>query len=560
MTDHDLSERARRAGLAVDWTDAHGQPRSVSPETLRAVLKALGDFEPPGDDGASDTSCYSIEEAAPGRNLSAIAVQLYSLRGAGGFGDLRLLADFARDAAAQGIDAVAVSPLHAPFLSDLHDPSPYAPSSRLFLNPLYADTGPMTEQGGDLVDWPSAVTAKLQALRTAFDAAGRPSGDADPRARDHARFEALDAHFRKQALYSFRDWPLPYRDPHSQAVEAFARDHAEEIAFHSFLQKRAEESLAAAQSAARNAGMAIGLIADLAIGMSPAGSDAWSAPDEVLRGLTIGAPPDVYQPEGQNWGITALSPGKGRAAFADTLGRAMRCVGGVRIDHAMGLQRLWVIPEGADPKEGVYLRYPMQEMLSIVAEQSRAHRAIVIGEDLGTVDPHFRHAMQARAMLGMEVLWFQRQGNRFLDSQKWSRQAAALSTTHDLPTVAGWWAGRDIDWLERLGRRAEHGDIAAERRAREEDRAHLWAVIGRGDVPAPSETGRVVEAALAFIGHTPCRLAIVPAEDILGMREQPNIPGTVGEHPNWRRRLSSADVFAKGADNFAALRRGRSRL
>lgn len=555
MTDDDLRDRARCAGLAVDWVDAHGRHRTVSPDTLRAVLAALGDYESPADDRSSDGRCFGVEEAAPGCKLSGIAVQLYSLRG-GGFGDLRALSDFARRAAAAGIDAVAVSPIHAPFLADGRDVSPYAPSSRLFLNPLYADTGPLPDDGGALVDWPRAIEAKLGALRSAFDAAGRPCEAPDDRLRDHARFEALDAYFRDQGLHSFRDWPAAYRDPRSAAVEAFARAHADRIAFHVFLQRLTEESLAAAQKTAREAGMAIGLIADLAVGMSPTGSHAWSAPDEVLGGLTIGAPPDIFQPLGQNWGITALAPGKGRAAFAETLGRAMRSAGGVRIDHAMGLQRLWVIPEGAKAEEGVYLRYPLHEMLAVVAQQSRLHRAIVIGEDLGTVDPGFRDAIHARGMLGMEVLWFQRDGRRFLEPARWSRHAAALTTTHDLPTVAGWWRGRDIDWLERLGRRAEHGDIAAERRARDEDRAHLWSAIGGGGMPAPDDPAPVVEAALNFVGRTLCPLTIVPAEDVLGLAEQPNIPGTIDEHPNWRRRLPPDDLIVP--DALAALWRGRS--
>ncbi|MBV9044187.1 MAG: 4-alpha-glucanotransferase, partial [Alphaproteobacteria bacterium] len=449
MTDGELQERARRAGLSVNWTDAHGQHRSVSPDTLRAVLEVLGDQEAAPDGPATMERCYTIADAAPGRKLSAVAVQLYSLRGNGAFGDMRALNDFVRSAARTGVDAVAVSPIHAPFLA-AYDASPYAPSSRLFLNPLFAEAGCQPEDRADgLIDWQHAVTAKLAGLRAAFDLAGRPHNEADKRLRDHARFEALDAHFRAQGHSSFRDWPLPYRDPRHPLVDDFAHQHREDIAFHIFLQRLAEQSLVAAQTAAREAGMAIGLIADLAVGTSPTGSHAWSAPDEVLTGLTIGAPPDVFQPDGQNWGITALSAVKGRATFAETLHRTMQHVGGVRIDHAMGLQRLWVIPEGAKPEEGVYLRYPMHEMLGVLAQQSRTHRAIVIGEDLGTVDPDFRAAMRACGMLGMEVLWFQREGGRFIEPERWSPHSAALTTTHDLPSVAGWWRGRDIHWLER---------------------------------------------------------------------------------------------------------------
>lgn len=557
MTDEELYARARRAGLAVEWYHATGERRAVSPDTLRAALKALDGFETPPDEPMRDERCFSIAEAARGRKLSTVALQLYSLRG-GGFGDLRGLSGFARQAGGAGLDAVAVSPIHAPFLAACDDASPYAPSSRLFLNPLHADTGAMPDDGGGLVDWPRAVPAKLAALRAAFDAAGRPDAEPESRLRDHARFEALDAHFRARGVVEFRDWPLAYRDPGSASIEAFARANPGEIAFHVFLQTLTEKSLAAAQAAARAAGMAIGLIADLAVGMSPNGSHAWSAPQELLTGLTIGAPPDIFQPQGQNWGIAALSPGNGRAAFAETLRRAMRCTGGVRIDHAMGLQRLWVIPQGAGPEEGVYLHYPMHEMLAIVARESRAQCAIVIGEDLGTVDPAFRAAMHDSGVLGMEVLWFQRERRRFLEAERWSPRAAALTTTHDLPTVAGWWRGRDLDWLERLGRRAEYGDIATERRARDEDRAHLWSVIGSGPLPPPDDPAPVLEAAFAFVGRTPSPLAMVSAEDVLGLAEQPNIPGTTDEHPNWRRRLPVADIFAVGKANIAALLRGRS--
>lgn len=557
MNDEALYARARRAGLAVEWYHSRGERHTVSPETLRAALEALGDFEAPADEPMPDTGCFTLDEAAPGRRLGALALQLYSLRG-GGFGDLGGLRAFVRGAAGAGLDAVAVSPIHAPILAACADVSPYAPSSRLFLNPLYAATGPAPDDGGALVDWPRAVKDKLAALRAAFAAAPPAQSGPDIRLRDHARFEALDAYFRARGMNGFRNWPPAYRDPHSATVESFAREYAREIEFHIFLQALTERSLAAAQDAAREAGMAIGLIADLAIGTDPNGSHAWSAPQELLSGLSIGAPPDIFQPQGQNWGIAALSPGKGRAAFAQTLRRAMRCTGGVRIDHAMGLQRLWMIPDGARPHEGVYLYYPMREMLGIVARESRAQRAIVIGEDLGTVDPHFRAAMRARGMLGMEVLWFQRDGRRFLDAAHWSAHAAALSTTHDLPTLAGWWRGRDLDWLERLGRRAEFDDIAAERRARDEDRAHLWSLAGSGAMPPPDDPAPVVEAVFAFLGRTPCPLAMVCAEDVLGLAEQPNMPGTVDAHPNWRRRLPVADIFRQGGGNLAALLRGRT--
>ncbi|MBV9990541.1 MAG: 4-alpha-glucanotransferase [Alphaproteobacteria bacterium] len=535
MSDAALTERARKAGLAPEWIDASGRAQTVAPDTLRSVLDALGGYELADAQICGEERCFSIEEAAPGRRVAGIAVQLYGLRGSDGFGDLGALARLAREAGALGIDAIAVSPIHAPFLAAPDDISPYAPSSRLFLNPLYAAEN-LPDDGRDgLIDWPRAARDKIARLRERLTGAPIPCTDA--RLRDHARFETLDAHFRARGLYRWQDWPVAYRDPRGAEVDAFAREHAAEIDFHIALQKLTEESLAEAQAEARDAGMAIGPIADVAVGMSPHGSHAWSAPNEVLRGVTIGAPPDIFNPSGQNWGLTALSPGAGPAAFADTWSASMRHAGGVRIDHAMGLCRLWVIPEGGDPKDGVYLRYPMRMLLGTLAQVSRHHRAVVIGEDLGTVPDGFREAMRGAGILGMEVLWFQRDDRRFLAPERWSRQAAALTTTHDLPTVAGWWRGQDIDWLERLGRKSEHGDVAAERWARHEDRAHLWSAIGRGLEPSPEEPERVVQSALEFVGRTPCEIAIVPLEDVLGLAEQPNIPGTIDEHPNWRRRL-----------------------
>jgi 4-alpha-glucanotransferase len=561
MNDQSLIARARKAGLAPEWIDASGRSKIVSPETLRAVLEALSGYEAAEEHAWTPCErCYSVAQAAPGRRVTGVAVQLYALRGSNGFGDLGALARFAREAGALGVDAVAVSPIHAPFLAAPNNLSPYAPSSRLFLNPLYAaDVVPDDGKEG-LVDWQSAAPAKISRLRDTY-AVSFVSG-ADGRMRDHARFETLDAFFRAQGLSRWQDWPTAYRDPRSAEVETFAFAHRREVDFHAFLQALTERNLAEAQTAARSAGMSIGLIADIAVGMSPHGSHAWSAPGEVLRSLTIGAPPDIFNPQGQNWGLTTLSPAAGNEAFSDTWSASMRHAGGVRIDHALGLRRLWVIPDGAGPEDGVYLHYPMRDLLATLARVSRQHCAIVIGEDLGTVPDGFRSATRNAGLLGMEVLWFQRDGRNFLRHDRWSTQAAALTTTHDLPTLAGWWQGRDIDWLEKLGRKSEHGDAATERLARDEDRARLWSAIGAGDEPPLEQPGAALEAALDFVGRTPCEIAIVPIEDLLGVVEQPNIPGTIDEHPNWCRRLPCGDTLssANGRKNLATLLSARSSL
>ncbi len=624
MSDAALIQLATAAGLAPEWTDASGQHKVVPLETLRIVLAALGlpavnaaDIaeserlleergsrpaplrivrpgeklpfgEAPQETGyhrieaedgvhalaVAPPRCFTVADAAPGRRLAALAVQLYSLRGSAGFGDLAALAVFAGRVASLGVDAVAVSPLHALLPGGI---SPYSPSTRFFLNPLYAAGTPAADDGADaLVDWPDASRAKLAALREAFAHFENPPEDFETfqaeqgeRLVHHAWFEALDAHFRAQGIMQWQSWPAPFRDSGNADVRAFARDHQEEVDFHIFLQWLSAKGLAAAQSRASAGGMAIGLIADIAVGMDPHGSHAWSAPGEILTGLSIGAPPDIFNPQGQDWGLTALSPTalreSGYTAFIDTLRANMRHAGGVRIDHAMGLYRLWLVPRGAPAGEGVYLHYPMHDLLALVALESQRHRAIVIGEDLGTVPDGFREATSRAGMMGMEVLWFQRDGERFMPPWRWSAQAAALSTTHDLPTIAGWWRGRDIDWLEKLGRKSAHGDIGAERRARGDDRAQLWSAMrdagsAQGAPPPADDPAPAVAAALDFVGRTSCELAIVPVEDILALPEQPNIPGTIDEHPNWRRRLPPGDALAspQAQANLGTLHRARS--
>jgi 4-alpha-glucanotransferase len=217
----------------------------------------------------------------------------------------------------------------------------------------------------------------------------------------------------------------------------------------------------------------------------------------------------------------------------------MRNAGGVRIDHAMGLTRLWLVPKGAPPTEGAYLRYPLDDLLRLIALESHRHRAIVIGEDLGTVPPDFRERLSEVGVSGMDVLWFQRNADGFLAPQEWRRDAVAMTSTHDLPTVAGWWEGADIAMRDALGRVADDGQ---EIRQRAEDRAALWHAFAEADVvandaPVPVVAPPAVDAAVAFTARSPSPLALVPMEDVLGLTDQPNLPGTVDEHPNWRRRL-----------------------
>jgi 4-alpha-glucanotransferase len=392
--------------------------------------------------------CDTLDTAVPDARLWGVAAQVYSLRhrGDGGIGDAAGIAALAESAGSCGADALALSPLHALFSADSSRFGPYSPSTRLFLNPLHAsaalvfgeahvaDTrraeglGETFEQleAYPLIDWPASAHAKLRLLRALFEPFIATDGtlrldfatfraDGGELLAQHAVFETLHAARSAAGAGDWRCWPKDLRDPGSTAVAVFAASHEREVLFHCFLQWLADRSFRIAQRRAREAGMRIGIIGDLAVGMDPSGSHAWSRQRDVLSGLSIGAPPDLFNPRGQDWGLTSFSPraltAGGFAPFLATLRAALRIAGGVRIDHAMGLARLWLIPEGADPADGAYLAYPLHDLLRLLALESQRHGAIVVGEDLGTVPAGFREASETAGLHGMRVLWFERNGH-----------------------------------------------------------------------------------------------------------------------------------------------------
>jgi 4-alpha-glucanotransferase len=517
-----------------------------------------------------------------GRRAWGMATQLYALRrpGDGGIGDFTALTECVRACAAQGADAVAISPVHALFSADLGRFSPYAPSSRLFLNPLYADPAALVgdERAGgiiealgiapelkrlealELIDWPAAARLRYLVLRAVYDelASKRLApGSRDPIAQDferfrkaggealqlHATFEALHAEqFGRHGRWHWRDWPGELGDAGSREVAQFAQRNATEVRYHAFLQWLADAGLAGAQAAARQAGMGIGLVSDLAVGTDGGGSHAWSRRHDLLVGLSVGAPPDEINQQGQSWGLTTFSPRAlrmhGFAPFLEMLRASLRHAGGLRMDHVLGLNRLWLVPEGASATEGAYLRYPLRDFLRLIALESQRHRALIVGEDLGTVPPGFREELTASGLMGMRVLWFEREFGLFREPSRWDAEVVAMTSTHDVPPVASWWKGHDIV------RRIEAGQLAQERESdererRNEERRALSAAfthVGLGAVH-DGQPDAAVEQALSFVARTPSRLAMLPIEDVVGLDEQPNLPGTVDEHPNWRRRL-----------------------
>ncbi|HUR41054.1 MAG TPA: 4-alpha-glucanotransferase [Verrucomicrobiae bacterium] len=550
-------------------------------------LVALADDCEPGyhqvDDGRS-TLRIAVAPAKPydataGRRLWGLAAQLYGLRraGGGGVGDYTALTELAAAAASQGADALCISPVHAPFDAEPRHFSPYAPSSRLFLNAWHVDPSALVGAGAckamiaelglaedlarcdalPLVDWPAVVTARRRLLRGLFDQlrGKRLSGSgglaqelANFRASGgvalerHARFEALQAHVLAHGgAWHWREWPAPLRDPAGPGVRELAQRLSSEVDFHVFLQWLANHGLAGAQAAAKRGGMRIGLVADLAVGTHDGGSHAWSHRDDLLSGVSVGAPPDELNTQGQAWGLTHFSPRALRAhgfqPFIDMLRAALRHAGGVRIDHILGLNRLWLVPQGAAPHEGCYLRYPLEDLLRLIRLEADRHQALVIGEDLGTVPEGFRERMDEAGVLGLRVLWFERDHGLFSDPSQWSRRAVATTSTHDVASVAGWWQGGDIEWRQRTGQPPSEVEDARVQRA--VDRRALWAAFTHTGVakgPAPSAADDVVDAAIRQVARAPSALAIVPLEDLCAEAEQPNLPGTTTEHPNWRRR------------------------
>ncbi|AXM95410.1 4-alpha-glucanotransferase [Pseudomonas plecoglossicida] len=522
--------------------------------------------------------CYSLADAIqqPPPRCWGIAVQLYSLRrtGDGGFGDCLALEQLARSAAERGADALAISPIHALSAVDQLHYSPYSPSSRLLLNTLYASPAAILGERAvrmaidacrleqtledlerrPLVDWPRAAYARLsllEALYQDFSQGDHPlrkdfdsyRGAAGQALEHHCRFEVLQAQAVDHGLGGdWRNWPSAWHDPYHPEVEAFANAYPAKIEFHAFCQWLTERSLQRAQEAARSNGMAIGLIADLAVGADGAGSQAWSRQDELLANLKVGAPPDILNRAGQDWGICAFSPEglkrNGYRAFIEMLRANLAHAGGLRIDHVMGLRRLWLIPRGCKPSEGAYLDYPLEDLLRLLALESVRHQAIILGEDLGTVPEGLREQLADKALLGMRVLPFeQTHPGHFKPILDWPDDALATTGTHDLAPLAGWLQSRDIDWNQRL----KLIDAATElhwRHERQKERDGLRRTLEANYGPL-TDNDALIDAAIRYVGHTRAPLVLIPLEDLLGSDEQPNLPGTTEGHPNWRRRFAA---------------------
>ncbi|MFF3273595.1 4-alpha-glucanotransferase [Streptomyces chrestomyceticus] len=507
-------------------------------------------------------------------------VQLYSVlsRRSWGMGDLGDLAELASwSGRALGADFVQLGPLHAVEPGPLPDPSPYRPSSRRYPDPMHlrveaiaeyaylrgegrraaercvAQAGILNEgmlRGDLLIDRETVRSLKHEALRAVHQvplSPGRAAAFAHFVARegqDLTDFATWCALARVHGR-AWRSWPAALRDPRSPAVARARRELAAEVDYHRWLAWVTDGQLAAAQAAATDAGMQIGLIHDLAVGVAPEGADSWALQDCLAAGMSVGAPPDDFNPRGQDWGQPPWRPdglaAAGYAPLAGLLRTGLRHAGALRIDHVMGLFRLWWVPEGQPPSEGTYVRYDAEAMLGVLTLEAHRAGAGVIGEDLGTVEAGVRTALDERGILGTSVQRFEYLGGSEgrhgpLPPDRWRRDCLATLTTHDLPTTAAWLSGEHVDLRARLGL-LTRPEVAEKAEAAAERDGWLAELERLGLLPDPD--GDVV-ALHRFLCRTPARLLGVWLPDATGDRRPQNLPGTSTAHPNWRLPVSDA--------------------
>ncbi len=516
--------------------------------------------------------CFLPDSIRHGVRRFGISAQLYAQRRADdqGIGDFTTLGMLAEAAAGQQAAMIGVNPLHMLFPAQRERASPYHPSDRRFLDPIYldvadgiADLNPEAArlfardefaQAGTALSTGIVAWSEVWALKRAvlerrfaeFNANEKSSPDFDrfiaEGGLDLWQFAAFQAIAETRPGESWRQLPVALRSPHGAEVRAFAHAHAERLRFHQYLQFLTDRQFAAAAGKGASSGLVLGFFRDLAIGAAPDGAERWAGAENLAEGAWIGAPPDPFAPEGQNWHLAPPLPARfghnGYASFASLVASNMRHAGALRIDHVMGLTRLFWIPDGGSGADGAYVAYPFKDLLGQLALESARARCIVVGEDLGTVPEGFREAMTEADMLSYRVLLLEREGRAFKPASTYPARAVACVTTHDLPPLAGWWEAVDIRERVALGLLPANRHAGDERDA--ERTALVEALAAEGSLIQP-ETGEpsvnaVVASAYEFAAATSCDLALVQADDLAGMRTGVNLPGTDTERPNWRLR------------------------
>ena len=551
--------------------------------------------------------CHLPAALTEGGRRFGLTAHLYALRRRGdqGIGDLTTLAQLAETTARAGGSVVGINPLHALFAEDRERASPYHPSDRRFLDPIYVDLErvPDLADPGDArsllaryarraeelsarnhVDYDAVWELKKAVLDACFaHFERRPASDplvvefarfVDGGGRPLQRFAIFEAIAATHPREPWHRWPGELRRPDTAGVASFAARHARRVRFALYLQWLAERQLAAAAGHARASGLALGFLRDLALGAAPDGAECWANPGAYARGVSIGAPPDPFSPSGQVWNLPPPNPeamaASACAGLRELLATNMRHAGALRIDHVMALSRLFWIPDGATAAEGAYVRYPLDALLGVLALESSRAGCLVVGEDLGTVPEGLRERLAAADVLSYRVLWFERDGTGFADPSRYPVKAAACVSTHDLPTVAGWWTGADIDEKQALDLVTADAATSerAERRASKEALAAALARAGADhgasiDGSTPHDVA-ITAAIHRFVGTTPSVLALIQADDLAGETTAVNLPGIDRLRANWRRKLSVAveglwrtEAGRQAIADFAPERTGR---
>jgi 4-alpha-glucanotransferase len=576
-----LSEAVR---LPLRWEISSGPKVAARGESDQNIIVWPQDL-PVGSYRLKFTDATSVDEevpllVAPARAFGGdfdrgwlLAVQLYGVRsarnwGIGDFTDLAALIEFAGELGAEG---VGLNPLHALFDDRPTDCSPYAPNSRLFLNPLYIDVeqiaeyrpGPATDdlarlRSGTVVDYAGVAALKWRALRAAFEVF---RAERDPaRQRDFAHFR-IESGTLLQRFACFEvlrhrfntpwwEWPEEWRRLDQAACDRLrAGPEANQIEFVEYVQWTADRQLRSCKALADRLGMKVGLYLDVAVGVQSDGFDAWNEQAAISRLLAVGAPPDPLNTLGQNWGLAGFNAAglelRAFKPFRDMLRASMRYAGAIRLDHVLGLKRLYLIPHGFPARKGAYVQMPQEALLAVIAQESVAHDCVVIGEDLGTVPPGFRDDMADWNIWSYKVMMFERDDDgRFCGLDHYASNALITFNTHDLSTYAGWRSFADLKLKRSLGIDPGESDEAR------------WHALGMLDEVLRHHgiDQHDLYSVVGFLARTPSRLLAVSLEDLLGVIDQPNIPGTVDEHPNWRQRLPVARENIGSAVDVAALR------
>lgn len=537
-------------------------------------------------------TCYSPQESS-NYKMWGLATQLYSLKGnsSWGMGDFGDLAELVEQSANRGASTIGLNPLHPLFPDNPAHRSPYSPTSRQFLNTLYIDVTKVVNfhqcdeaiamvnsdefqtkidalNQLENIDYTGCAQLKYSVLEKLFEHfyqnhIGKNSQQSknfklfqksfSPELNTLATFDALYEHFRKQDFHAFgwTAWPIEYQSPDSIAVKSFQRSHQKRILYFEFLQWVADTQLASVATQANEKGMPVGLYLDLAVGCDGNGADVWANRSAYVSGGSVGAPPDATNLLGQDWGLTPINPlslkEHGYQALVKSLRSNMRHAGALRIDHVLGYMRQYWVAPGKKANEGIYISFPFEEMLRIIALESRRAKCVVIGEDLGTTPQGFGEIMATAGLLSYRVLFFERwESGLFKRPENYPEQSMVTVSTHDLPTLAGWWCGNDLNWRQQLKLYPDLATEQNESNARVTDRQQLLSalvdmdLISENDFPetSPAKINQALpEAVQKFLAKAPSQIQLIPLEDALGMTEQVNIPGTIDEHPNWLQRL-----------------------